>query len=150
MQLFACCDSQVSWRDSRAITEMSTCNSFILLQPRWLHPSLSKLWHQGVHFTLYWRSADDTGNASAHMQLFITSHCIYISQEMSVSVFERWFPCGVSQGNKKPWAAGVFEPIWQSGGSFMSPVRSEMASWATFTTCHWSCCQSSSRTAATA
>lgn len=91
----------LAWRDSWAVTEMSTHNTFILLQPQWLHPSLSKLWHHTVYFTLCWRPADGSGNATAHMHLFITSRCIYISQEMSVSLFERRFPCGVSQGNKQ-------------------------------------------------
>ena len=138
---------ELTRRDSSAATKMSTRDTFILLQPQWLHPSLSKLWHQGVHFTLYWRSADANGNATAHMHLFITWSCIYISQEMSVSLFERWFPRGVSHRNKQSrqqW--GCSGPIWQPGGSFMSPVRREMASWATSTRPHWSCCQSSSRT----
>ena len=138
---------ELTRRDSSAATKMSTRDTFILLQPQWLHPSLSKLWHQGVHFTLYWRSADADGNATAHMHLFITWSCIYISQEMSVSLFERWFPRGVSHRNKQSrqqW--GCSGPIWQPGGSFMSPVRREMASWATSTRPHWSCCQSSSRT----
>lgn len=94
---FLLCTSE----NSPTTTKMSTHNTFILLQPQWLHPSLSKLWHQGVGFTLYWRSADADGNATAHMHLFITWSCIYISQEMSVSLFERWFPRGGSHGNKQ-------------------------------------------------
>lgn len=47
-------------------------------------------------------------------------------------------------------AAGAFGPLWQPGGSFMSPVRNEITSGATFSTCYWSCCQRSWRTATAA
>lgn len=56
---------------------------------------------RGLYFTLCWRSSDSSGNATVHMHLFITWRCIYISQEMSVSLFERWFPCGGSQGSER-------------------------------------------------
>lgn len=60
------------------------------------------------------------GNATAHMHLFITPRCIYISQEISVSLFERWFPCGVSQGDKQSRKGGVWADITAWGLFYVS------------------------------
>lgn len=71
---------------------------------------------------------------------------IYFTGDECVTIWKVISPRGLAQKQAAPAAVGVFGPIWQPGGSFMSPVRREMASWATFTRPHWSCCQSSSRT----
>lgn len=128
---------------------MSTRDTFILLQPQRLRPSLSKLWHRGELSTLYWRSAD-----GVEMPLRICTsslhHAAYIFHRRSVSRYLKGdFPAGSHKETSRA-VRGEFGPILQPGGSFMSPVRTQMASWATFAGSHWSCCHSSSRTATTA
>lgn len=105
---------------------------------------------RGLYFTLCWRSSDSSGNATVHMHLFITWRCIYISQEMSVSLFERWFPCGGSQGSERSREQRGSLGQYGSLGALLCHQLELKWLPATFAESYWSCCQRGSRTATTA
>lgn len=74
----------------RTVTEMSTCNSFISYYiHNGSHPSLSKLWHRGLYFTLYWRSARRRLQMPARIcTSSLPPRCIYITADERRAVWK--------------------------------------------------------------
>lgn len=142
---------ELPWCYSTIPTEMSTHTTFILLQSQWLYSSLSKLRHQGTIFYFVLKVFRQQWKCHcAYAPLYYVALHIYFTGDECVTIWKvislRWF----TRKRAEPRAAGVSGPIWQPGGSFMSPVRTEMASCVTFAESYWSCCQRGSRTATTA